>query len=311
MKKIFYTGGKKRKWTKAGVTIMSEQPTTAPKSVLIQLRTMYPQLSVKEQHIADYILEHPEEIIHQSITSLADRCGCAEATIFRLCRRLRFQGYQAFKIALASEIVSPQQHIYQEVLPEDNAASLAEKIFMADIETLQDTLQITKENHETLGMVIATLAAAKRIEFYGTGGSAAIAQDAYHKFIRTGIPVAWQADAHYQLMSAALLQEGDVVIAFSHSGSNKDILEAIKVAKHSGATVIAVTGYGRSPLVKQADYALFTASRETAFRTEALSSRLAQLTLIDVLYVAVSFRRQDQTVANISKIRQAISLKRL
>ncbi|WP_134685051.1 MurR/RpiR family transcriptional regulator [Brevibacillus migulae] len=290
---------------------MSQQSSNTPKSVLIQLRSMYPQLSLKEQQIADYILERPDEIIHQSITALADRCGCAEATVFRLCRRLRFQGYQAFKIALASEIVSPQQQIYQEVLPEDNALSLAEKIFMADIETLQDTLQITKDQHETLAAVIERLAAAKRIEFYGTGGSAAIAQDACHKFMRTGIPVACHADSHFQLMSAALLQEGDVVIVFSHSGSNKDILEAAKLAKAAGATVIAVTGYRRSPLVRQADFALFTASRETAFRTEALSSRLAQLTLIDVLYVAVSFRRQDETVANISKIRQAISLKRL
>lgn len=290
---------------------MPQSLSNAPKSVLVRMRAMYPQFSVKEQQIADYILEHPDEIIHLSITALADLCGCAEATIFRLCRRLSFQGYQALKIALASEVVTPLQNIHQEVHPQDDVVVLAEKIFTTDIETLQDTLQITKDNHEALAKVIDVLVTAKRIEFYGTGGSAAIAQDAYHKFMRIGIPAAHHADSHFQVMSAALLQAGDVVVAFSHTGSNKDILEALKVAKEAGATVIGVTGYGRSPLVKQADYCLFTTSRETAFRTEALSSRLAQLSLIDLLYVAVSFRRQDETVANINKIRQAISLKRL
>ncbi|NGQ95938.1 MurR/RpiR family transcriptional regulator [Brevibacillus sp. SYP-B805] len=290
---------------------MSKRSSHKPISVFARIRATYPQLSAKEQQVADYILEHPGEIIHLSITALSDLCDCAEATIFRLCRRLNFRGYQALKIALASEVVAPLQNIHQEVQPQDDMAMLAEKIFTTDIETLQDTLQITKANHETLARIIDLLVGARRIEFYGMGGSALIAQDAYHKFMRIGIPAVHHADSHYQVMSASLLGPGDVVVAFSHSGSSKDILEALKVAKEAGATVIGITGYGKSPLVKLADYCLFTTSRETAFRTEALSSRLAQLSLIDLLYVAVSFRRQEETVNNIRKIREAISLKRL
>ncbi|MFM1651401.1 MurR/RpiR family transcriptional regulator [Brevibacillus sp. B_LB10_24] len=290
---------------------MTNFTASAPQSVFVRIRAMYPQLSTKEQQVADYILEHPGEIIHLSITALSDLCECAEATIFRLCRRLDFQGYQALKIALASEVVNPLQNIHQEIHPDDDVSALADKIFTADIETLRDTLQITNANREALGSAIEKLSAARRIEFYGTGGSAVIAQDAYHKFIRTGIPCVFHTDSHYQVMSAALLQAGDVVVGISHSGSNKDILEALKIAKEAGATIIGITGYGKSPLVKMAHVCLFTTSRETVFRTEALSSRLAQLSLIDVLYVAVSLRRQDETVANIKKIREAISLKRL
>ncbi len=290
---------------------MTKSTANAPQSVFVRIRAMYPQLSAKEQQIADYILNHPAEIIHLSITALSDLCECAEATIFRLCRRLNFQGYQAFKIALASEVVNPLQNIHQEITPSDDAVSLADKVFKADIETMNDTLQLTKANADQLEKAIDTLVKARRIEFYGNGGSGIIAQDAYHKFMRTGIPCQHHSDSHYQVMSASLLQKGDVVVGISHSGSNKDILEALKVAKEAGATTICITGYGKSPLVKLADLCLFTTSRETAFRTEALSSRLAQLSLIDLLYIAVSFRRQEETVENIEKIRRSISLKRL
>nr|WP_244297504.1 MurR/RpiR family transcriptional regulator [Brevibacillus antibioticus] len=255
--------------------------------VLTQLRAIYTQLSGKEQQIADYILEHANEVIHFSITELADQCQCADATVFRLCRRLGFRGYQAFKIALASEVTNPKQTIHQEInLDDDDVSAIAEKIFTANIETIRDTQQII--NKDELIKIVSCLENASRIEFYGSGGSAVIAQDAYHKFMRTGIPCLYHSDAHYQVMAAAL-----------------------QVAKEAGAKTIGITSYGKSPLVCLADMCLYTTSRETVFRTEALSSRLAQLSLIDLLYVAVSLRRQDDTIANIQQIREAISLKRL
>lgn len=289
---------------------MPDTTSHTPVSVLAQLRAIYTQLSGKEQQIADYILQHANQIVHFSITELADQCQCADATVFRLCRRLGFRGYQAFKIALASEVTNPKQTIYQEInLDDDDIGAIAEKIFTANLETLRDTLQII--NKDELLKIVSCLEKATRIEFYGSGGSAAIAQDAYHKFMRTGIPCIHHSDAHYQVMSASLLTEGSVAVGFSHSGSNKDILAALRVAKERGANTIGITSYGKSPLVRLADMCLYTTSRETVFRTEALSSRLAQLSLIDLLYVAVSLRRQDDTISNIQHIREAISLKRL
>lgn len=284
--------------------------TASTPRVLTQLRAIYTQLSGKEQQIADYMLEHASQIIHLSITELADQCQVADATVFRLCRRLGFRGYQAFKIALASEVTNPKQTIHQEInLDDDDLGSIAEKIFTANMDTIRDTQQIIEKDE--LAKIVSCLEKANRIEFYGSGGSAVIAQDAYHKFMRTGIPCVHHADAHYQVMSASLLTQGAVVVGISHSGSNKDILEALRIAKKAGAKTIGITSYGKSPLVRLADMCLYTTSRETVFRTEALSSRLAQLSLIDLLYVAVSLRRQDTTIANIQHIREAISLKRL
>ena len=163
---------------------------------------------------------------------------------------------------------------------------------------------------KVLESIIDVLGTASRIDFYGSGGSSAIALDAYHKFLRTGIHCNAHSDGHQQIISAALLGPGQAAIGISHSGSNKDVIEALKIAKANGAATIGITGHYKSPLSKEADYVLYTTSRETLFRSEALSSRLVQLSLIDVLHVAVSVHRQEQTLGNLQKIREAISIKR-
>ncbi|MFT9486952.1 MurR/RpiR family transcriptional regulator [Tepidibacillus infernus] len=277
-------------------------------SVLSKIRGIYSSLSSKEKTIADYILKNPKEIIHLSITEFADNSQVAEATIFRFCKRLGYRGYQAFKIALASEVVAPIQNIHQEITFDDEILTIARKVFMSNIEAMKDTLNLL--NEQDMLAIIDALANAKRIDFYGSGGSAVIANDAYHKFIRTGIFCSVHTDAHLQITSASMLQKGDVAIAISHSGSNKDVVEAIRVAKESGAFTIGLTNYYKSPLAKEVDYVLYSTSQETLFRSEAMASRIVQLAIIDVLYVAVSLRRQNETLENLQKIREAIALKR-
>lgn len=276
--------------------------------VLVKIKAIYSSLSIKEKTVADYILNNPKEIIHLSITEFSENSSVAEATIFRFCKRLGFRGYQAFKIALASEVVEPIQNIHEEIKEEDEVLTLATKVFAGHIEAIKDTLNLL--DGKTLEDIVEVLSEATRIDFYGSGGSSAIALDAYHKFLRTGINCCAHSDGHQQIISAALLKPGQAAIGISHSGSNKDVIEALKIAKANGATTIAITNHYKSPLTKEADYVLYTTSRETFFRSEALASRLVQLSLIDVLHVAVSLRKQEETLHNLQKIREAISIKR-
>ncbi|HAQ07192.1 MAG TPA: RpiR family transcriptional regulator [Bacillus bacterium] len=276
--------------------------------VMVKIKAIYSSLSVKEKTVADYILNNPKEIIHLSITEFSENSSVAEATIFRFCKRLGFRGYQAFKIALASEVVEPIQNIHEEIKEEDKVLTLANKVFAGHIEAIKDTLNLLDE--KVLEDIVEVLSAATRIDFYGSGGSSAIALDGYHKFLRTGINCNAHSDGHQQIISAALLRPGQAAIGISHSGSNKDVIEALRIAKANGAATIAITNHYKSPLTKEADYVLYTTSRETYFRSEALASRLVQLSLIDVLHVAVSLRKQEETLGNLQKIREAISIKR-
>lgn len=138
-----------------------------------------------------------------------------------------------------------------------------------------------------------------------------IAADAHHKFLRTGIPTISYSDSHLQVMSAAQLAPGDTAVLISHSGSNRDILQAAEIAREQGAKTIAITSLGKSPLTERVDVSLHTVSAETDYRSEALASRLAQLSIIDALYVNVSINRKEQMGKTLSKMRQAISLKRI
>ena len=275
-----------------------------------KIRAAYHGLSPKLQSIAAHILEHPRDIIHLSISQLAEETFCSEATIFRLCKLIGFAGYQDLKIALASDVTEkPMQNLHEEVSLDDDMMTVAHKVFQSNLVGITDTLHVLDPG--LLEQAVQLLNGAQHIEFYGNGGSGLIAMDAYHKFMRTGLDCIAHTDSHFQVMSAGLLKEKSVVVGISHSGSNKDILEAIRIAKNAGAKTIAITSYQKSPLSQIVDITLYTATRETCFRTEAMSSRLAQLCLIDTLYMGVSLLREEVTVSNLKVIRKMISLKRL
>ena len=274
-----------------------------------KIRSYYARLSEKEKKVADYILENPDKIIHNTINEVAEDLQVADATVFRFCKRIGFKGYQAMKIALASEIIEPIQQIHEEISENDNEKTVADKIFHSNIRTLENTLQILDAT--SIQKAVGLLMKAKRVEFYGTGGSNVVAMDAFHKFVRTGIKAFAFIDTHFQLMSASQLGENDVAVVISHSGTNKDTPNVLKTAKKNGAKTIGITSYPKSPICQYSDVALFTSSEETEYRSEALSSRIAQLSLIDALYVNIMILNKEKAAHSLGKVREAISNTRM
>ncbi|WP_050183146.1 MurR/RpiR family transcriptional regulator [Domibacillus robiginosus] len=276
---------------------------------MAKIRSYYARLSEKEKKVADYILQNPEKIVHITINELAETLHVADATVFRFCKRIGFKGYQAMKIALASEIMEPIQQIHAEISADDDEKTITRKIFQSNIQTLENTLHLLNEN--ALHQAVSILLHAAKIEFYGVGGSMVIAMDAYHKFIRTGIKAFSFVDSHYQLMSASQLTERDVAVVISHSGTNKDTINILKTAKKNGAKTIGITGYPKSFIGQNVDVALFTSSEETDFRSEALSSRIGQLSIIDALYVNIMVLNKYNANKALDKIRNSISETRI
>ncbi|WP_214810962.1 MurR/RpiR family transcriptional regulator [Exiguobacterium sp. s181] len=274
-----------------------------------RIRGAYSTLSKKEQRIADYILKQPEKIIHHTINQVADDLDVAESTVFRFCQRVGFKGYQALKIALASDVVAPLQDIHEDITETDTALEIAEKIFSTNGKTIESTRQILEG--ASLEKTVELFLGARRIEFFGSGGSAVVALDAYHKFVRSGLQVSAILESHMQLMSASQLTTADVAVVISHSGASKETLDIAKLLKEKGVPMIAITNYAKSPLSKLADVSLYTVSQETAFRSEALASRIAELSLIDALFTAVMMRRGEAARASLQQMREAISLRRI
>lgn len=278
-------------------------------SCKIRIRSLYASFSEKEKRLADYILNHPEKIIHGTITQIAADTQLADSTVFRFCKRIQYNGFQDMKIALASEHTETLQDIHEHVSVDDDSRTIIRKVFESNMKTLEDTLTVLDETQ--FKQAIGVLLHANRIELFGFGGSNVIALDGYHKFVRTGLSVSAQIDAHMQLMSASQLTSADVAILISHTGHSKDILELVDIFKQNNVPTIGITSFTQSPLNDQVDYALHTLSEETDYRSEALSSRIAQLSLLDALYVSIMMQIEEKGKASITKVRKAIQNRRI
>ncbi|KLU63263.1 putative HTH-type transcriptional regulator YbbH [Peptococcaceae bacterium CEB3] len=288
-----------------GVGLVEEKQ---PTDCLQRIRDIYSRLNTAERKAAQYILENPGDIIHYSITEVAENSSVSETTIFRLCNKLGYRGYQELKISLAGTLIEPIQNIHEEIKENDDMYIIMNKVFTSNQYSMKKTLDVNEA--KTLAEAVKFMLKARQILFFGMGGSGAIAFDAYHKFIRTGIECSVHTDSHLQAMFAAMAKKNDVVMAISNSGSNKDLVEAIGLARKNEAKIIAITGNPRSPLTKVSDLVLVSFGQESMFRSEAMESRLSALMLIDCLYAGVALQRKEETLATLGKIREGIATKR-
>jgi len=276
-------------------------------TVLKKLEMVSDEIGHAQRRVADYVLSNPEEVIRMSITQLSEASEASEATVVRLMQSVGFDGYNDFKISLSRSMSHNETELERNLTPDASTADIIQNIFSMTRTGLSETFEALDSSE--VEQAIDLLAAARRIEFMGVGGSAAVAHDAYHKFLRLGVPVNALMDPHDAVQVCATLGPGDVVLAISHSGRTRDILEAVRLASDQGAQVIAISRFGRSPLQRLADVTLHTLSSETAYRSEAIASRIAQLVIIDVLFVGAFFRNHPVTSANLARSRSAIQSK--
>ena len=274
---------------------------------LARIRSRLPNLAVAERQVADWVLQFPDQVIHASMAQVARQCGVSDTTVLRFCRAAGFNGYTDLKLSIARDQASPTQIIHDDITEGDDPATIARKVFLSQIQTLYDTLEVL--NAEALSRAADLIVAAERIFIIGVGTSNPIVHEAYNKFFRLGLNVHAQTDSYLQLMEAALVGPETLVIAISHSGSSVDPVITLEEARRNGAKAIVISGNADSPLTKLADVTLLAVSQET--RAEAIASRIAQMTIVDALYVIVSLHMLPTTTQNEDKIWKAIIQKTL
>ncbi|HEV3089778.1 MAG TPA: MurR/RpiR family transcriptional regulator [Candidatus Elarobacter sp.] len=282
-------------------------PVKVPGS-FVRLQGAYSTLRAAEQRVADFILKSPDELIYLTVTELAERTNTSESTVVRLCQKIGYKGYQEFKIVLARDLVGPATEIYAAIEPGDDLGTIKNKVFQANAQALRDTLEVLDDDE--LQRAVDTLAGARRLEIYGVGGSSPLALDAYHKFVKLGVAAVALSDGDLMAMSSSLLGEGDVALGISHTGASRDVTDALGRAKRHGARTICITHRSSSPITKVSDVVLVTAAQQTAFRSDASSSRIAQLAVIDTLYVGVANRNHERSLEMIERTREATAAKR-
>jgi RpiR family transcriptional regulator, carbohydrate utilization regulator len=277
--------------------------------LLSQVKAMREQLRPSERKLADYIVDAPREVLDLSMTEVAQRAGVSQPTIARFCHALGFSGFREFKIRLAQAVAADlPPAVYRDVRPDEPVPGVAAKVLDRTIGAL---LQVRNNlSADALAEAITLLSHARRIEFYGAGGSGIAAQDMQHKFFRLGMPSVAYADPQTFLMSAALLGAGDVVVAISNTGRTRDIVDAVRTALDHGAKVIAIT-HGTSPLARLATVGLHANVDEDTDVFSPMTSRTSHLAIGDILAVGVALQRGPELAERLADAKEIISRRRL
>jgi DNA-binding MurR/RpiR family transcriptional regulator len=270
---------------------------------------MRDSLPATGQRIADYILQNPNNVVTMSVTEVAEAANASEGSVVRVCHRVGTRGFQDLKLALARELVQPIQLIHEDLQKEDPVPLVIEKVFQSGIQALTDTLKVLDAG--AMARAVELILAAERVEFYGIGSAAPVAVDAYYRMLRIGIPCSVVVDSHMQAVSASLTSDKIVVVTISHSGSTRETVAATRLAHGAGAKTICITNFGKSPIQAHADVVLYTAARETQFRTEAMTSRIAELAVVDALNACVALATYERSLHTISHTFDVLSTKRL
>jgi len=258
---------------------------------LVRIRGVYDTLPRSERKVADYVLNHANQVIHSSVTDLAQTLEVSESTVVRFCQRLGYQGYPEFKVLLARDLGTPFQDTYDTLDPGDDVTTIVRKTVQISIQALNATLAILDPNN--VKEVVDLLINAHHVFLFGCGGSGGSAQIAYQKMLRLGLPCSVCIDPHTQTLLSGTATEQDVVIGISYSGNNEDVVRAMRVAQERRAKTVAITNYPKSPVVRMANVALLTGAAETPLSSESGPSRVVQLAVVDVLCTYYLLRQRN------------------
>lgn len=267
-------------------------------SILNEITWLKPELAENQQKIAKYILENPEAVLGMSSSRFAEEAGVSQSAIVKFSQKIGMKGFPALKIAISEELgrnnlfkSSPQKALHNAISLEDSLLVMAQKLVHEKTSAIIDTTK--RINFSVFQQVVNLINTAERVQIVGIWGSGLTAKDLSYKLQKIGILSLTEADLHVQIATAQALTSKDVQIVISFSGKRKDMRIAATMAKARGAKVIAITGDRNNPLAKIADYVLESVSDENEWRSSSISSRTAQNTVTDLIFLALMQLRQD------------------
>ncbi|MCM3661222.1 MurR/RpiR family transcriptional regulator [Georgenia satyanarayanai] len=276
-------------------------PESAPPdgaALVSRIGALLPELRPAERRVGEAVVADPTSVARESITALAERCRTSAPTVVRFAKRMGFSGYPQLRLALAKaagieEGRTARGPISGTLDANDTLEQVVAKIGYADARAVEDTTAML--DIPALEAAVDALVGARRIDIIGVGASGVTAMDLCQKLSRLGLSAVHHQDRHAALTAVSLRGPGDVVIAVSHSGSTPDAIAPTRLAAEQGATTVALTNHPGSKLAQIADIALVTTTRETTFRSGAMASRIAQLVVVDCVFVGVAMRDMPAT----------------
>jgi DNA-binding MurR/RpiR family transcriptional regulator len=266
-------------------------------------------LTKTEEKLSQYIIEHVNGIIYDSIQDIAAKTNTSPAAVIRFSKKLGYNGFAELKLDLAKDNTEEIPLFSEKICEKDSLKTIVKKSLASDTSTVEQTYKLLRI--ETLNNAVQAMKKAKRIYLFGISSSGICCYDLAQKLSRVGYNVVFYNDFHMQLAATSYITKDDVALAVSYSGNTKEINVAMEHAKTQGATTISITQFIKSPLLKFSDLILYVPSQENDLRLGAVSSRNASLILTDLLYLGMITDELDENKKNLINSRSLVNKLRL
>lgn len=254
-------------------------------------KSNYKNLTKAEKTVIDFILADVATTSMMTISDVSNQTNVSIATISRLSKKLGYQSYQEMRLKIYDGHDTQPSKFFPNLKKEDSYVDIATNSFYMSQISLDETQSIL---HDTdLAQAIDLLAQANTCSIFGLGASQVVAMNTFHCFLRSSLNCTYIQDYHLQMMSLTKLGPEDCLFLISHTGNNKDVLQLATIAKEKNIPILTITSNRHSPLAKLSDVILVSVSDETNYRPEAVSSLLAQIALVDALFMIYSIKIDD------------------
>ena len=262
------------------------------KSALTQISNCYSKLSYSERLFAEYVLSNRDQMIHMPIAQVSQNLGIASSTILAGIRKLGFEGYREFKIALASELLNPiTTWSSPGSAPQSGESNISQQVVLSNIAALRESLDTM--NYKGIRKGASLLLDAEHIYIFGVGTSSVLAREAHDFLFRLGLFSWFHEDLHYQQLIPARMQKQDIALLISQSGVNKDIINIAELLKNHGCRTIGISNYMGTPFGKYMDLLLAPLTMVSQIHDNNFSFRIPILCIIEALYYEISEQMGD------------------
>ncbi len=273
------------------------------RNLLEQIQNRLDELNKAERKVAEAILQDPQQATRYSIAALAQAAKVSEPTVNRFCRSFNVGGYPELKMQLAQSLASGAAYVSRAVEADDGPEAYTRKIFGSTIASLDAACQSL--DPQLISRAVDLLIQARQIHFFGLGASAPVALDAQHKFFRFNLAVSAHSDVLMQRMLASVAHTGDLFVIISYTGRTRELVDVARLARENGASVLGLTAAG-SPLARVCTLSLDIPLPEDTDIYMPMTSRIVQLTVLDVLATGVTLRRGVDFQPHLRKVKESL-----
>lgn len=261
-----------------------------------------------EERLVDFVKRSPHSVLNLAARELAMKAGVSEATVVRTCQRLGYSGYPQFKLSLAFELSSQSEGspspMEGDIDATDDLQTIVNKVFHARIDAMTRSLQHL--NLQNFTKAVDALAAANHIVALASGSQGHLVDRLCARISLTGLRCTGWKDPAQQLAAAAIIDPTDILLVFTHSGRWRTHTKAIQMAKQRGATTIAVTNFGQSPVGRAVDIPVITHGGDMVFFSESMGSELVQAVLMDCIIIGIANERREIVMPNLVTTRSTL-----